>query len=348
MKRRVAIMAMISAMTVGMLSGCGSSDSSSSSAASSGSSSSEAASSAASADEDAYNISLIVKLTDGHFNKVMAGAQAYADEHDDVNLDILSPTSATDYDGQVNMIETSLGTDSCDGLVISPLQSDSAANLVAGTDKAIVACDTDFTADEKSAFVGTGNKDAAKAGGKAVVEKAIENGIENPTVVILTGVQGDETHDARLEGYREGAEEAGGTVVEVQYCDGLADKAANSMEAVIQNYQDGIDCILSTNDDMALAAAKVVKDSGGDAYADSLLCGFDGNQTALEAIQEGTLAMDVAQEGYQMGYKSMEAIVAVLNGETVESFIDSGATVVDSSNIEEYIQNMKDIGVWEE
>ena len=63
---------------------------------------------AESGSSDAYNISVIVKLTDGHFNKVMAGAKAYADEHDNVNVEIQSPTSATSYDEQVNMIETSL------------------------------------------------------------------------------------------------------------------------------------------------------------------------------------------------------------------------------------------------
>ena len=32
--------------------------------------------------------------------KVMAGAQAYADEHDNVSVEILSPTSATAYEEQ--------------------------------------------------------------------------------------------------------------------------------------------------------------------------------------------------------------------------------------------------------
>ena len=53
---------------------------------------------AGSGSNDAYNISVIVKLTDGHFNKVMAGAKAYADEHDNVKVDIdvsekLSPSA---------------------------------------------------------------------------------------------------------------------------------------------------------------------------------------------------------------------------------------------------------------
>ena len=157
MKKRLLAMTLASALCAGMLAGCGGS----SSASDNGGSSADSGSS------DAYNISVIVKLTDGHFNKVMAGAKAYADEHDNVNVDIQSPTSATSYDEQVNMIETSLGNPSIDALVLAPLQSNSASTLVANTDKVVIALDTDFTSDKKLAFVGTGNKDAAKSGGTA-------------------------------------------------------------------------------------------------------------------------------------------------------------------------------------
>ncbi len=295
-----------------------------------------------------YEISVIVKLTDGHFNKVMAGANAYADEHDNVTVKIQSPTSATAYDEQQNMIETSLGVDSYDAVVISPLMSMTATTLVAGTQKTIIALDTDFDAPEKTAFVGTGNKDAALNGGKAAAELAIANGVEKPTAVILTGVQGDETHDARLEGYTEGFEGAGGEVLEVQYCDALADKAANAMESLIGKYPDGVDCVLSTNDDMVMAAVKVIGDSTNENFKSTILCGFDGNQSAIEAIEAGTLAMDVAQLGYDMGYKAVEAAVKTLEGETVDSFIDSGALIVTQENVGDYIEDMKAKGLWEE
>lgn len=154
MKKKLLAMTLASAMCVGMLAGCGGGSSASTDGGDSG---------AGSGSGDAYNISVIVKLTDGHFNKVMAGAKAYADEHDNVKVDIQSPTSATSYDEQVNMIETSLGNPSIDALVLAPLQSDSASTLVANTDKVVIALDTDFTSDKKLAFVGTGNKDAAKS-----------------------------------------------------------------------------------------------------------------------------------------------------------------------------------------
>ncbi len=277
----------------------------------------------------------------------MAGAKAYADEHDNVNVDIQSPTSATSYDEQVNMIETSLGNPSIDALVLAPLQSDSASTLVANTDKVVIALDTDFTSDKKLAFVGTGNKDAAKSGAVAAVEAAKAKGIDKPTVLVVTGVQGDETHEARLAGYKEGVEEAGGEVVEVQYCDGLAEKAATAMESVMQMYPDGIDIVLSSNDDMAMSVVKIIKDSGNAKYADTIVCGFDGNTSAISAIKDGTLGMDIAQLGYDMGYKAVEAAVKALEGEQVDSFIDSGSKVVDSTNCDEYIDDMKAKGLWE-
>lgn len=337
MKKKILAMTLASAMCVGMLAGCGGGSSASADGGDSGAGSSG----------DAYNISVIVKLTDGHFNKVMAGAKAYADEHDNVTVDIQSPTAATAYDEQINMIETAVGNPSIDAIVMAPLQSDSASTLVANTDKVIIALDTDFTSDKKTAFVGTGNEDAAKSGGVAAVEAAKAAGIEKPTALIVTGVQGDETHEARLAGYKAGVEEAGGEVVEVQYCDGMAEKAATAMESVMQKYPDGINVVLSSNDDMAMSVVKIIKDSGNAKYADTVVCGFDGNTSAISAIKDGTLGMDIAQLGYDMGYKAVEAAVKALEGEQVDSFIDSGSKVVDSANCDEYIDDMKAKGLWE-
>ena len=332
MKKKLLAMTLASAMCVGMLAGCGGGSSASTDGGDSG---------AGSGSGDAYNISVIVKLTDGHFNKVMAGAKAYADEHDNVNVDIQSPTSATSYDEQVNMIETSLGNPSIDALVLAPLQSDSASTLVANTDKVVIALDTDFTSDKKVAFVGTGNKDAAKSGAVAAVEAAKANGVDKPTVLVVTGVQGDETHEARLAGYKEGVEEAGGTFLsdEVQYADATADRATTAMEAIMQTHPEGIAIICANNDDMAMAAARAAQ--GHDAYKNTIFLGFNGDRAACEAILAGQMTMSVAQMAYEMGYKAVETMVQVLDGETVDEFVDSGSDVVTPDNAQERLDTLK-------
>lgn len=335
MKKKLLAMTLASAMLASALAGCGGSSASTDNGGSSADSG------------DAYNISVIVKLTDSHFNKVMAGAKAYADEHDNVNVDIQSPTAATSYDEQVNMIETAVGNPSTNAIVVAPLQSDSASTLIANTDKVVIALDTDFASEKKSAFVGTGNESASKEAAVAAVKKAQDSGVDKPTVLIVTGVQGDETHDARMNGYKAGVEEAGGEVVEVQYCDGMAEKAATAMESVMQKFPDGIDIVLSSNDDMAMSVVKIIKDSGNAKYANTIVCGFDGNQSAIQAIKDGSLAMDVAQNGYDMGYRAVEAAVKCLQGETVDAFIDSGVQVVDSANVDSYIDDQTAKGLWE-
>ena len=339
-KKRVLAMLLAGAMALSMTA-CGGGNSASTDGSSNDG--------GASASGGSYKVSVILKtLAAEYWQYVKSGAEDYASEHSDkVTVEVKGPSSETAFDEMQNMIETDLSSGTYDGIVISPLQSDTAAQLVSGTKLPIVAIDTNFTAPEVKSFVGTGNEAAAKKGGEAAVEAAKAAGWTDIKCIEIAGVQGDETHEARLAGYKEGVAEAGGEVVEVQYCDGLAEKAATAMESVMQMYPDGIDIVLSSNDDMAMSVVKIIKDSGNAKYADTIVCGFDGNTSAISAIKDGTLGMDIAQLGYDMGYKAVEAAVKALEGEQVDSFIDSGSKVVDSTNCDEYIDDMKAKGLWE-
>ena len=184
-------------------------------------------------------------------------------------------------------------------------------------------------------------------GGKAAVEAAKAAGWDKVQAIAISGVQGDGTATARLTGYEKGINEAGGEFLkdEIQYADAVADKAATSMEAIMQNHPEGVAIIVCNNDDMAMAAARAAK--GNAAYEKTIFVGFDGIQSACNAILAGEETMSVAQEAYDMGYKAVEAAVKALEGEQVDSFIDSGSKVVDSTNCDEYIDDMKAKGLWE-
>lgn len=276
----------------------------------------------------------------------MAGAEACASEHPNVTIDIQFPSSADYSAEQLDLFRSALDDDSVDAVVISPMQSGQLSAAAESTDKPIIALDTDFTSDKKLSFVGTGNEAAAKSGGLAAMKKAKSNGADKPQAVILTGAQGDETHEARLRGYRSAVEQAGGTVLEVQYCDAQPDRAAAAMEAVMQKYPQGVDALLVTSDDMALAAIKCIWDNNSAAYQKTVICGFDGNQAAVEALDRGELTVDIAQQGYEMGYKAVEAALDALEGKSVESVIDSGSEVITADNIDAYIADCREKGLW--
>ena len=238
-----------------------------------------------------------------------------------------------------NMIETDMNS-GYDGLIISPLQSDTAAQQVSGAEFPIVALDTNFEAPEVVSFVGTGNEEAAKQGAIAAVAAAEEAGWETIQCIEIAGVQGDETNTARMNGYMAGIEEAGGDFLEdeVQYANATADNAVTCMEAIMQTHPEGIAIICANNDDMAMAAARAA--AGNEAYADTIFLGFNGDRAACDAILAGELTMSVAQMAYEMGYKAVETMVQALNGEEVEPFVDSGSEVISIDNAEERLATL--------
>lgn len=285
-----------------------------------------------------YSVDVILKTTASEYwQYVQAGALAYMQDNPDVTVTVKGAPSETSYQDQLNMIQTDLADDSYDGYVIAPLQADMVANLISGQTKPIVAVDTKIDAPEVLSFVGTGNESAGALGGAAAVEAAKAAGWTDIKAIEIAGVQGDTTNTDRMNGYMKGIEEAGGDFLEdeVQYADAVATKAVDAMNGIMSRHPEGIAIICANNDDMAIAAAKAAADSGNEAYANTIFLGFDGIQSACDAILEGRLTMSVAQQGYEMGYMAVEAVVNALNGETIEEFIDSGADVVTAENAQE-------------
>ena len=287
------------------------------------------------------SVDVILKTTASEYwGYVQAGAEAYGEENG-VSVTVKGATSETAYDEQLNMIETDLANEEYDAFVIAPLQADMVIQQIAGQTKPIIAVDTDIDAPEVLSFVGTGNEEAGKMGGEAAVALAKERGWEEINCIEICGVQGDATNEARKAGYKAGVEAAGGTFLddETQYANAVADQAVACMEAIMQNHPEGVAIICANNDDMAMAAARAA--AGNEAYANTVFMGFDGIQSACNAILNGELTMSVAQEAYQMGYLAVEAAVNAVNGEMPEDFIDSGCSIVDANNAQERLDTLK-------
>lgn len=284
-----------------------------------------------------YELSMILKTNASEFWQIIqAGAEAYEKEHPDlVKLSIKGPPGETFYEEQLNMITTDLSVDSYDGYLIAPLQSEAVATAIANTDKPVVAFDTNIESDKCLSFIGTGNKEAAKEGAKAAVEAAKAAGWEEIKCIEIAGVQGDATNTARMDGYREGINEAGGEFLddEVQYANATADLAVTSMEAIMNKFPEGVAIICSNNDDMALAAARTAADNP--AYANTIFLGFDGQQSAVQAVLDGELTMTAAQNNYDIGYKAVETMVKILQGEEYETVVDTGTEIITADNAQE-------------
>lgn len=348
---RTAAAVLTAAMSFTLLAGCGSSSSSSESSAESSSAESTAGTSGSSSEQVASgsvssssedlpqgngeHIKVVLKtLSSEYWNYVAAGCKK-AGEDMNVEVDVVGPSSETSYDEQQSEIETILNSGDADALVVAPQQADTVATLISDTELPVIAIDTNVESDKVLSFVGFDNKEMGAMGGKAAVEKAKENGWDEITAIGIAGVQGDATSEDRLAGYVQGIEEAGGTCYtdETHYADGIADKAVTEMEGIIQTHPEGISIIYCNNDDMAMGAARAA--SGNEAYKNTVFLGCGGNEAALDSILEGEETMTVAVDGYEVGYKGVECALRAIQGEELEEFYSTPASIVTKDNAQE-------------
>lgn len=324
MKKRLLAALVSGAMLISALAGCGSSGAQTSGDDSAGQT----------ANQD-YHIKVILKTLASEYWQYVGNGCKQAGEDLGVTVDVLGASSETAYDEQLSMIETTLSSSDCDAMVVAPLQAETVATQIAGTDLPIVAIDTAINSDKVLSFVGFNNEELAAMGGKAAVEAAKDKGWDKITAIGIMGVQGDSTSEARIAGFKQGIAEAGGEYLsaETQYADSVADKAVTCMEAIIQAHPESVSIIVANNDDMAAGAARAA--AAFPAYKDTIFVGIGGNLAGIDAILAGQETMTVAVDGYDVGYLGVQAAVDALNGKTLEKFIATDATVVTAENAAE-------------
>lgn len=324
MKKKILAMLMASAMALTMTA-CG------------GSASQSGSDSTADTGSDAaggnHKISVILKtLNSEYWQAVSAGINQAADDLG-VTVDLQGPPSETSYDEQLNMIETTLGSSDAEALVLAPLQPYVATTAVANATIPVLSVDTTFTSDKLVSYVGVSNEDAAKSGGEYVAEKLGGTG----NVVILAGVQGDTTSEDRVKGWTEGIEAGGCTVLDMQYTDAVADKAVTTLEGLMQQYPDQIDAVVCHSDDVAMGAAQALQSMGK--QDDVVVCGFGGISGATP-VKEGSITATVDIGAYQMGYDCVARALDAIEGKTIDSFYPSDPTIIDSSNVDDFLAKL--------
>lgn len=283
-----------------------------------------------------------------YWGYVEAGAKAYENHHDDVEVTVKGASSETAYEEQSNMIQTDLKDSGYDAIIIAPLDAETAEQEIRtrrNTGTQILALDTRFGKDQGIPFIGTANWKAASAGGRAAAQKARAIGWKKITYVLIGGVKGDGNSRKRMKGFRSGLQSEGGKSLGfAAYGDGEPEKVRKQMRHFIKEHPEGVAVVAANNDDAAMAALKECRKRGGKAYANTVFIGFDGNGYTCDAISEKGLyknLMTVAQNPYSMGYEAVREAVHAIRGQQVPEVKDCGYQIITSSNVQKRIRKIR-------
>jgi len=127
-------------------------------------------------------------------------------------------------------------------------------------------------------------------------------------------------------------EGAGMNLLEPVNCDNDRETAKQQAADLIKNNSDLV-CLFSTSTNATLGVCDAVKEAGK--AGDIIVIGFNSDEAEIEYLKTSVLTGTVVQAPYNMGYLGVRYANRALEDDTVPDQIDTGATYVSMSNIEE-------------
>ena len=168
--------------------------------------------------------------------------------------------------------------------------------------------------------------------GGEIAARALATAIGDKGKVYVSNVKpGISTTDQREEGFkREMAKHPGIQVLETQFNDDDANKAASQLQAVFARNPD-LAGVFGANLFSALGAANGVQQAGQTGKV--RVVAFDAPKSIVDNINSGLVDLAIAQHPAEIGYFGVMAAYAHLTGNSVPTAIGTGFTVIDKNNV---------------
>ena len=194
----------------------------------------------------------------------------------------------------------------------------------------VVAVDTGIDHPHIASLVQTDNLSSAKIAGQYILDHMTRPG----KVLIVGGVLGHQTGDARKNGVTEVLEAAGVEVI-FRAADWLPEKAYEIAQNELAANPE-VTAVFSAWDPGAMSVKSVVTERG--LMGKIIIVGFDGDPANLKAIKEGEILATIKQDNVKMGQDSVSLLVDIINGKEVPKYIPIDGFIIDKSNVDEFLQ----------
>ena len=280
-------------------------------------------------DEKPY-IALISKGFQHQFwQAVKAGAEQAAEEFD-VEVTFEGPDTEADVDQQIQMLQTALDKSPA-AIGFAALDSQAAGPLLQQAKDSnipVIAFDSGVDSDIPLTTAATDN---LAAGAEAAKHLADLVGHAGKIAIIAhdqTSVTGVQRRDGFVD-YIE-ANEPDIEIVDIQY-GGDPTKATDIAKAIIGANPD-LKGLYGTNEGAAIGIVHAAQELGLP-NGQLVIVGFDSGKDQIDAINSGLMAGAITQNPVGIGYETVKAAVAAINGEELPKTIDTGFYWYDKNNI---------------
>lgn len=282
----------------------------------------------------AGEIAVIVKTTNSNFwQNVNKGASAAIEGQTEHTMTFNGPASESAVADQVNLVENAINR-GVSAIVLAPSDPDALTPVVkrayeSGIPVAIIdSALGDSAKGTYQAFLSTDNKAAGETAAKLMIDSVGQTG----KVAVMSYVAGVGSEIGRVGGFIDYLKANSKLeVVGPFYSQSQMAMALNQTTDILAANGDLVG-IYGANEPTAVGMGRALVQAG---KAGSLTAiGFDGNADLQAFVRDGTLKATAVQGSFQMGELGVQAMLDILDGKTVEPFIDTGVVMVTKENID--------------
>lgn len=295
MKRVVSVLA-VSAVCVGIFTGCAPEETA----------------------QDSYKIGLSMSLEDTALSILSSEVESYVKE---TGNELVKYSAENDYETQLDQI-AQCEEDGCEAVIIVQTQNDAEstkAMIEAAGDMKVVFVNR-MPAEEYLSdtvlYVGSDEAVAGEYQGRYIADELSAKGMLTASGVMMKGNEGLAHTEKRTETAKQTISNSGITVdwVLEQDCGYNREQAK---EAYTEFLTEGGSCdfVICNNDDMALGVIDAMKENNGEVTCP--VVGLDGIDAACQAIVDGEMAFSVYQDLEAQADGAVDVAVQLLNGEDV-------------------------------
>ncbi|MBO6725680.1 MAG: ABC transporter substrate-binding protein [Rhizobiaceae bacterium] len=281
--------------------------------------------------QDKPYIALVSKGFQHQFwQAVKTGAEQAAEELG-VRITFEGPDNETMVDRQIDMLAAALANKPA-AIGFAALDSQAAIPLLRQASDAgvpVIAFDSGVDSDIPATTATTDNLAAAALAADKMAEMLGGKG----KVAVVAHDQTSRTGIDRRDGFLNRMAEAHPDieVVTVQYGQGDHLQSTEVTKAILTANPD-LGGIFGTNEGSAIGVVNGVRETGAE---NIVVIGYDSGTAQKQAINDGLMAGAITQNPIGIGYETVKAAVAAINGEELPNVIDTGFYWYDKATMDD-------------
>ena len=276
-------------------------------------------------------IAVIPKGTSHFFwQSVHAGAESAAKE---LGVEIMwkGPEHENEAAEQINIVEDAINR-RVDGIALAPIHKDALVPIVERAQREGIPTaifDSGIGTGNYVSYVATNNLQGGAVAAERLAAKLSGKG----KIAILAVKAGSVSTEQREQGFTDTIKQKypGIEIVAFQYGDGDRARSLDRATDMLTAHPE-LNGFFASNESSTVGVVQALKQKS--LTGKVVLVGFDSSPNLIDDLKAGAIDSLVLQNPFKIGYESVKAIVAKLNGQTPPRVIDTGVALLTKENLE--------------